>query len=103
MDEYITYDGVTAFDASGNRYDVFDLIMAGINVAGATLSNSPYYAENDPRYRQGNRLPSGYPSPGYPSTPNAPVSFNPQGFQMPWWALLGIGLLAGSFLLGKRR
>lgn len=102
--EHLYTDGFgTYWDGSGNRYDVYDLIMAGINVAGATLSDSPYYAENDPRFKQGQyppRLPVGG---GYPSAPNSPVSFNPQGFQMPWWALLGIGLLAGSFLLGKRR
>lgn len=103
---YYTDDGIWAFDQHGNRYDLFDLIARGIDVVGAATSDSPYVSPNDPRYqnRNGGWFPSNYPAQGYPSgAPNAPVSFNPQGFNMPWWALLGLGLLAGSFLLGKRR
>jgi len=102
--DYITYDGIWAFDARGQRYDINDLIMAGISVVGAATSNSPYVSPQDPRYQnRGGWLPGQFPGQGIPPGTAAPVAINQQGFQMPWWALLGIGLLAGSFLLGRRR
>lgn len=107
MDQEVYTDGYGSyFDASGRQLDIYDLIARGIDVAGAYAGRSPYYSPDDPRYqnRGGWGFPSGtYPVGGYPTAQNAPVSFNPQGFNMPWWALLGIGLLAGSFLLGRRR
>lgn len=104
MEDEVYTDGFgNYFDASGRQLDIYDLIARGIDVAGAYAGNSPYYSPDDPRYQ--NRGGWNYPAQGYPNTtqPNAPVSFNPQGFNMPWWALLGLGLLAGSFLLGRRR
>jgi len=116
MDDFYTYDGVTAFDSSGNRYDVFDLIMAGINVAGATLSHSPYYAENDPRFKQGGRYSQ--PVPRQSDTRsnqdfNAGGSFDPRtGLRLntqisPWMIAVGggllVALLAGSLLGGRKR
>lgn len=103
MDEYYTYDGVTAFDWSGNRYDVFDLIARGIDVVGAATSNSPYVSPDDPRYRnRGGWFPQPYPGQGVPPGSAVPGAVNPQGFQMSWWAAGLIGIVAGAFLLGKR-
>ncbi len=100
--DYVTYDGVTAYGPDGYEYDVNDLIARGIDVLGAWASRSQYYSPDDPRYQQG-QYPNRYPAT-YPSTaPNSPVSLSPAGFAMPWWALLGIGIVVGSFLLGKRR
>jgi hypothetical protein len=102
MDQYITYDGITAYGPGGYEYDVNDLIARGIDVLGAWTSRSPYISPDDPRYQQGQypvRPPSTFPS----NVPNSPVSLNPNGFAMPWWALLGIGVVVGSFLLGKGR
>lgn len=105
MEEYYTDGFGNYFDQYGRPLSVYDLIARGIDVVGAATSNSPYYSPDDPRYqnRGGWNYPSGGYNTPYPTVQNAPVQFNPQGFQMPWWALLGIGLLAGSFLLGRRR
>lgn len=104
--EHLFTDGFGNYwDGSGNRYDVYDLIMAGINVAGATLSDSPYYAENDPRFKQG-QYPQRYPLPvggGYGAGGSVPATVNPHGFQLTWWAAGLIGLVVGSFFLGKGR
>lgn len=104
MDEFFTYDGVTAFDWSGNRYDVYDLIARGIDVVGAATSNSPYVSPDDPRYRNrgGGWFPGQFPGQGIPPGSTVPATVNPQGFQLSWWAAGLIGVVVGAFLLGKR-
>lgn len=103
MDEFYTYDGVTAFDWSGNRYDVYDLIARGIDVVGAATSNSPYFSPDDPRFR--NRGGGWFPQAGYPS-PNpesvSPGSVNRQGVQINFWFLLFGAALLGAFAAGRK-
>lgn len=103
MDEEIYSDGMgNYFDRYGRPLDINDLIARGIDVVGAWSSRSPYVSPDDPRFQ--NRGGGWFPNqPNVPFGSTAPVAINQQGFQMPWWALLGIGLLAGSFLLGRRR
>jgi len=102
MDEEIYSDGFgNYFNQYGQPLSINDLIARGIDVVGAWSSRSPYVSPNDPRYRnRGGWFPN---QANVPVSSTAPVAINQQGFQMPWWALLGIGLLAGSFLLGRRR
>lgn len=104
MDEEVFTDGFgNYFDAYGRTLDTNDLIARGIDVLGAWASRSPYYGPDDPRYRnQQGRYPSNYPVSGYPAGGNVPATVNPQGFQLTWWAAGLIGIVVGSFLLGKR-
>lgn len=102
MDQYITYDGITAYGPDGYEYDVNDLIARGIDVLGAWASRSPYVSPDDPRYQQGNRYPTSYPS-NRPLPGIVPATVNPQGFQLSWWAAGLIGIVVGSFFLGKGR
>jgi len=107
MDEEVYTDGFgNYFDAYGRSLDINDLIARGIDVAGAWASRSPYYSPDDPRYRQGNQ--QRYPAGGYPGSPSqvpagyVPGTVNTQGFQLNWWTAALIGVVVGSFLLGKR-
>ena len=105
MDEFYTYDGVTAFDWSGNRYDVYDLIARGIDVVGAATSNSPYVSPDDPRYRNrgGGWFPQPLPNQTRTNTGDfIPGAVNDRGFQLNWWSAALIGVVVGAFLLGKR-
>ena len=108
MDEVYTDGFGNYFDASGRQLDIYDLIARGIDVAGAYAGNSPYYSPDDPRYRNGNRYPTNYPGQGYPGSPSqvpagyVPGTVNTQGFQLNWWTAALIGVVVGSFLLGKR-
>jgi hypothetical protein len=110
MDEVYT-DGLgNYYDASGRQLDIYDLIARGIDVAGAYAGRSPYISQDDPRYRAG-QYPTRYPASGggYPGLPSqvpagyVPGTVNTQGFQLNWWTAALIGVVVGSFLLGKKR
>jgi len=109
MDEVYTDGFGNYFDAYGRTLDTNDLIARGIDVLGAWASRSPYYSADDPRYRQTGRYPQGYPNSGYPGSPSqvpagyVPGTVNTQGFQLNWWTAALIGVVVGSFLLGKKR
>lgn len=111
MDEVYTDGYGNYFDGSGRQLSYYDLIARGIDVAGAALSHSPYYSPDDPRYQQGQypvRYGQNYPVSGYPGSPSqvpagyVPGTVNTQGFQLNWWTAALIGVVIGSFLLGKR-
>jgi len=109
MDEVYTDGFGNYYDAYGRTLDTNDLLARGIDVLGAWASRSPYYSPDDPRYQQG-QYPQRYPAGGgYPGSPSqvpagyVPGTVNTQGFQLNWWTAALIGLVVGSFLLGKRR
>jgi hypothetical protein len=96
------------FTASGQPLTYFDLIARGIDVAGARLSRSPYISPDDPRYQRGN-FPANFPQPGSANQTRTnsgdyiPGAVNDRGFQLNWWTAALIGVVVGSFLLGKKR
>lgn len=95
--------GQLYFDSYGNP--VWDTINRGIDVVGAAVSNSPYYSPDDPRYQQDGYYQTGgaYPAQYAGGGAYVPGTVSTQGFQINWWTAALIGLLVGSFLLGKRR
>lgn len=109
MDEVYTDGYGNYFDVSGRQLDIYDLIARGIDVAGAYAGRSPYISPDDPRYRAG-QYQTRYPANGgYPGSPAqvpsgyVPGTVNTQGFQLNWWTAALIGVVVGSFLLGKKR
>jgi hypothetical protein len=107
MDQVFTDGFGNYFDRDGNQLSLYDLIARGIDVVGAGVSHSPYYSPDDPRYDErgaGGNYPI-YTGPGNRSqVPGGlvPGTVNAQGFQLNWWTAALIGVLVGSFLLGKR-
>jgi hypothetical protein len=80
----------------------------GLDVLGAWSSRSPYISPDDPRYRELQRM--GYAPPYYEGThypglnqPSANVSQFGTQFNIPFWGWALIGVVAGSYFLGKGR
>jgi hypothetical protein len=102
MDEIYQDEWGNYFDAYGRQLSINDLIARGIDVAGAWASRSPYYSPDDPRYRE---QQGRYPQPSnvyWPQQTVSPTNLNRQGFQLEWWALVGIGAIVGAVFLGKK-
>ena len=118
-------NGMGAFDFSGwgnelyqsqipydPNLDWYDLAARGIDVAGATLSHSPYVSPDDPRYRANNtyNFPQPYPQP-YPqggqqrAGNNVGVGLDAGGVtaRIPTWAWALGGALVAAFLFGQKR
>lgn len=102
MDEIYQDQWGNYFDAYGRQLDINDLIARGIDVVGAWTSRSPYYSPDDPRYRNQGRYPVQQSNVYWPQQTASPGGINTQGLQLNWWAIAGIGVLAGAFIFGKR-
>ncbi len=78
-------------------------IDRGLDVLGAYASRSPYISPNDPRYKgnvniYGQQYPGQYPNPAVANADQ----FGTQ-FSIPWWGWAVLGVVVGSYLLGKGR
>lgn len=76
-----------------------------LDIVGARYGEGQYLSPDDPRYNQSslpisNRSGQVYYNNQGPAL--SPGAVTAQGFQLNWWTAALLGVIVGSFLLGKR-
>ena len=85
------------------RY-VYDSTQRGLDILGSRYGQGQYLSPDDPRYRRSGSGGGYYPiGAGQPQYGMSPGGVSSQGFQINWWTAALIGVVVGSFLLGRRR
>lgn len=111
--------GLGDFDPSGGGFDwggYFESIShQGLDILGATVTDTPYYAYNPNVATQTTSLPVYDPNarnaryggaqPVIQPSSQIAAGVSSQGIsgQIPFWAIVGGAALLGAFLFGRRR